>query len=808
MNERTKKLYGVACAGLLHDIGKLYQRADDPNGNEFLTLEARNIESTGCPVRSDQGGRRTHRHVLWTAAFWERHSADLPIAKGMALGPHEMDSAENVSTYHHSPTSGHEWQRLMQLADHCSAGMDRTKYDSNQDGSTEVNDPSQFRKARLQAPWIQQARVAKEYRLSWLSPEGDSPFPVERSENSERTAEYNTLAKELEKVVKAAGKGISDSLVELRYEALQSALEHATWCIPSSTMDVPDISLFDHSRGTAAISVALADYALDGNELHASKLDDSAFRFLIIDLAGIQDFIYDMNPSGFKGMAKVLRARSFFVSTMLEAVEIALLERLGLPRSQTLMNGGGKLVLLISARQEHELAIQEFRRSLDKALLETTHGRLRVLFGLGESFGREAMLQNGLQNAYESAFADLAIQKLRPFASCLEVSTLVGAEFVRDPCDACGKMQRKSEDKEVRYCYLCDRQRSLGEELARKQIVHFVRVKSGEIEEFPGTGLRLVLSDSPQYNESTRRMYQLWDPGVKSGAVPIKYIAHYLPKDDREVITFEELAKRSEKEGKGIEALGIVSADVDNLGQLFASVLKRQNGGLTTMLTLSRQLNFFFGGIIEAKLREGRKNIYTVYSGGDDMFFIGAWDEILEEAGEWSKMFHEFTCGQQHFSAGLSLAKPGVPVHRLREESEEQLHLAKHADEGKNRVSIWNRPVRWDEWKEVEKCVADLEQWRADDILNTGQAYRLLNYARRARKVHIENSLSIEDAMWLPHMRYDITRNLKDKDGAKELHDHLRNLTGEKREEFAKYYDIALTWAIYKTRQSGRKEEK
>ncbi len=812
MEERKRKLYGVASAGLLHDIGKLYQRADDFEGKAFLTTESRKVEDQACPPHWDGSGRRTHKHAVWTAAFWERHSGSLPLAKGIRLAAHEMDTIENVSSYHHNPTSGHPWQELMQIADHCSSGMDRTKA---QDADSDEKGKGNFKSKRLLASW-RETEAPHEHALGILTPEGENVFPTSTRSDEDQTAKYSELARELDSRIDSIKfqyedkeqSGIHESLVELRYEALQSALEHTTWCVPSSTIDIPDISLFDHLRGTAAIAVALADFVMNEQDvMDAEKFGKEFCRFAVLDLAGIQKFIYDMEPTGFKGMAKVLRARSFFVNAMLEAVEIALLKELKLPRSQTLMNGGGKLVLLLPNRDGLGESIQRFQARLEKGLIETTHGRLRVHIGLGDPFGKTAMVVNPeeLKQAYDSAFQDLAIKRLRPFAARIqEVDSARGERFEegKEPCKACGKMMINEHKNDV-YCSLCFAQKQLGEDLVSEPFVHFLEDKDNET--FPGTGLKLELYDKPRYLKNLQRVYRLWDPEVTFEAVPLRYVAHYVPRKNGEVKSFEDLAdegiscRDGDTKKRGIRSLGVLAADVDNLGQLFGSVLSREKGGLTTLIGLSRQLNFFFGGVLQNKLHGS--NIYTVYAGGDDMFFIGTWDALLDAVGEWRTLFHKFTCGTQHFSAGIALAKPGVPVNRLHDEVEEQLKLAKR--EIKNRVSIWGRLIGWEDWNEVVKAKDKFTVWRLDDSLSVGQIYRVLNYARRARRISVENSNLIDDAMWLPHMRYDIGRNLKDKEDKGEIYEYLNDLTMTDNKSFSQFYDIALSWAIYLTREAG-----
>ena len=118
--------------------------------------------------------------------------------------------------------------------------------------------------------------------------------------------------------------------------------------------------------------------------------------------------------------------------------------------------------------------------------------------------------------------------------------------------------------------------------------------------------------------------------------------------------TFEEIAKNAE----GIERLGILRADVDNLGQTFVGgfcneVNQNRYVTLSRTATLSRQLSLFFKLYINKILKEpeysltgkqlNKRNATIVYSGGDDLFIVGAWNEIIELAIDIRKKFAQYT---------------------------------------------------------------------------------------------------------------------------------------------------------------------
>ena len=84
----------------------------------------------------------------------------------------------------------------------------------------------------------------------------------------------------------------------------------------------------------------------------------------------------------------------------------------------------------------------------------------------------------------------------------------------------------------------------------------------------------------------------------------------------------------------GLDALGILKADVDNLGLIMGWGLKGDRFTLSRLATLSRQLDLFFSCFLPDLIasKSEFQNIYTVFAGGDDLFLIGPWNRIMELA--------------------------------------------------------------------------------------------------------------------------------------------------------------------------------
>ena len=64
-----------------------------------------------------------------------------------------------------------------------------------------------------------------------------------------------------------------------------------------------------------------------------------------------------------------------------------------------------------------------------------------------------------------------------------------------------------------------------------------------------------------------------------------------------------------------------------------------------------------------------------VFAGGDDLFVLGPWSDAVRFAETLYDSFHRFTGGNPDvtLSAGVALAKPGLPMRGIKELAEEQL---------------------------------------------------------------------------------------------------------------------------------------
>lgn len=303
----------IVLAALLHDIGKFWQRTGQRHGPGY-----------------DQGDYGEHgAHAKWSADFVERFL------------PAEWKTAVATVLFHHKPRD--LATKVVTAADWLSSG-ERDDADVHAGQHT-----SQLRSlfSRLTLHVDETPAPAHHYALAPLSPASEAIFPREAPlSESERRDAYRRLWDGFAAELARVPRGDPDAYLETLYYLLQKY----TWCVPSAFYrSVPDVSLFDHARTTAAIAAALLKSEIDEAELDALLARESAAwraeRLMLLgaDITRIQAFLYAITA---KGAGRGLRGRSFYLQLVAEAIARWVLRQLGLPPTNLLYVGGGRFYLL------------------------------------------------------------------------------------------------------------------------------------------------------------------------------------------------------------------------------------------------------------------------------------------------------------------------------------------------------------------------------------------------------------------------------------------------------------------------------
>jgi len=756
------QLHDVVLAALLHDIGKFSQRAF--RGLEGAGDKAKRLEDFICPVRE---GRYTHRHAVYTADFILRHLTYLP--EGF-----DRERVLRLAAYHHRPSDVEE--KWIAEADALSSGMER---EEEAEGPTEG-----FRTVVLRAVTNEIALEARapetgevwSVSLAPLDPE--KAFPQrEEGPRPDRTAEYQELWRKF--LGDWARNQVADPWGFIN-RAL-TVLEKYTWCIPSATNVYPDISLFDHLKTTAAIAGCIAS---------EGKVGESPFLLVAGDFGGIQHYLFGIQV-GAGGLARRLRARSLSVSLAVESAVHWILRQLGLPLTNCLQSAGGRFVLLLPHNDDARRWVDEAAKNLGEWAARELGCELQphiATLPIGPAdlrdFGATLdELRTKLEQAKSVPLASVLIDgngwtEERFLLSPLPVAEAGGL------CSSCRRragQPRLVREREVSLCDRCFADAETGQRLVRGRFIAFLELETG-----PGQlpfGRYQIVEEETQIPQ---KAYLAMDLDGGCGTLPHtpvvgRYVARFVPrKEDGALVEFSELAKQS----KGRKALAYLKADVDNLGLILTSglrVTERDRRSISRITALSRTLELFFGGYVE-RLASKFGNVYTVYSGGDDLLLVGPWDAIIDFALRLREDFEQYTCRNPSWSmsAGIALVHENTPVLTAVEEADARLEGAKDTPgestvpwpwppqknaesprPSKNRLVALGTSLPWPQAKEAvskgKRLLSWLEHEDEETKLSTAQVRRLFFYAGLYQRW--QRSGDVMNFRYAPFLAYDIRRN-------------------------------------------------
>lgn len=318
---------------------------------------------------------------------------------------------------------------------------------------------------------------------------------------------------------------------------------------------------------------------------------------------------------------------------------------------------------------------------------------------------------------------------------------------------------------------------------------------------------------------------------VKGASIGIWPIAHNAPvTENDEVLTYDALAELS----SGQPALGVLRADVDNLGSVFREGLDVQEASLSRLASISWHLTLFFSGYVGQLIQESerfRGSTQVVFSGGDDLFIAGAWDVLPSLSRQIRNEFREFAASNHALtlSAGIVLGGPNEPVITLADSAHEAEDRAKKFDSrvggrSKDAVNILGRTVTWEELQLVETMASDLAQLcsREGGGVPRSLLQRLLAIAEIEHQSRRKRSGESIDAVkeraelgrWAWMTAYSMVR-------VAERHPHARGKLYEIRDSLAQpsyggirgerhvieYLEVPTRWAFIVTRKSSSRGE-
>ena len=598
----------------------------------------------------------------------------------------------------------------------------------------------------------------------------DPLFPVSSEPQLSYPSYLRAFVKELDRISFDVDK---DSFACL-YQHLLALLQQYAWCIPSHSNDV---SLFDHLRLSSAIAVCLYIWGEDpgGSE---------EFSLVVGDLSGIQKYIFDIAAVGAGGVARRLRARSFYVSALSDVIGYQAAVLFGVPSGNVIMSSGGKFYVLVPHITGLEERLEVFRREIDSWFYTQFNGEIALnlantCFSSAE-FKASHTGEPGFGGVLASLGKQLSREKQRRFTPVLQQDGLWNEDaFLIRPdfwgeiiCSSCHKFPARHEED---ICDLCERDRTIGKLLPSiRYLAFYQQAQEGQNVLPMPKGWSVRILDKNQLAEASGAylIVKLNNPSIDELAgfpATFRYLANQIPVDShRSPLSFEEIAKK----GGQPELLGYVKADVDRLGTIFAQGLRRDEGGYDTaphIAALSREMDLFFSGWMQHQLSQNSdySSFYTIFSGGDDLFLVGPWDKAAELAQEINRKFHAFTANNPEItlSAGILFTKDRYPIARAAADAEEVLETSKEKEwedeqgtrHNRDQITLLGDTLKW---RAAEAAFAEIKSLkRYQGKMKSAFLYSLIEYGRLYRLWIHEKSVT--GLRYKPMFAYNIARNLK-----------------------------------------------
>lgn len=742
-----QNVYQVTAGGLLHDIGKIIYRAQ--------SLDSRAHSKSGYDAMK---AIMEQTEILHCIRY--HHKKD--------IGQSNLDNDALAF--------------LVYVADNIASGADRRTDDEEEakgfDKSMPLEDIYNLMNNNTARFTHQQGDMNEKQGINF--PQAEVPPYT--------ATQYNKLYQDL-----------LDGLKKIDYQpqyidSLLALLEGYMTYVPSSTnrQERADISLYDHSKITAAVAACIyiylqeqqrSDFKQELLQNETQFMNEQVFMMFSCDLSGIQSFIY--TTSG-EGALKSLRARSLYLEILLEHIADEILREAGLSRANLIYTGGGHAYLLLPNTAKTQQRLTELTTSINSWFIHHFANDLYLAMAWQPCSGNELMNKGDAPDAYQQIFKKLSGQlgakKISRYSA--QELLLLNQTANEDELRECKECKRSATLQEEDICSFCSSIKAISSELIKGDGYFAVLAKplSGHaalpLPDLSSTGdvyLQMLPKAQMLKQLETQQVVRFYGKNeMVTGEALATHIwmGDYHVRIDNAVATFEQLAKSSQ----GVKRIGILRADVDNLGQAFVSGLLRKQEAepgkyltISRTATLSRSLSIFFKYHLNAILKGTAKlpfepfsldgtektkprQVNIIYAGGDDVFLVGSWNEIMECAVDIRKAFALYTQGKLTLSAGVGVFGSSYPLIRMAEETGELEDSAKHLDADKNAVALFgteqiassavelNHCYHWQQFEQevVGEKLRFLQKHlgtkQADQQTNTAFLYQILELLRHANQ--------------------------------------------------------------------------
>lgn len=501
---------------------------------------------------------------------------------------------------------------------------------------------------------------------------------------------------------------------EQRIQPLLQALEKWSSCIPSNLSDgaEADISLYDESKLLAAIASCVSeDLGENAGDWEQEPSTHWAERPLFLlysaDFSGIQKFIYTVSTAN---ALRTLRSRSFVLELLLEHFLDELLTACGVSRCNLLYTGGGHCYALLPNTPRSVEVCSQWSQRMNDWLRRHFGSLLYLAAGWTACSANELNDLPAEQQRYQAVFQRLssaiAAQKLHRYSAAqLLALNRRNAERKGRECRICGNTEHLSGD----VCPVCGFFERVSRDIQTRNLIAISEAPLSEVSlSIPAADnevcLQFVGRGALERGKGIRRVYQKKNAGSPWDEAVLLSVGDYSA--GNQMSDFSAGAE-------GIPRIAVCRMDVDNLGHAFVAGFSSLDGSsrivsLMRTSAFSRQLSLFFKQYINdilsgQYLKRRPLKVSIVYSGGDDVFLVGTWSDVIQAAQRIQEAFDCFSSGSLTISGGIGLFHDHYPIRMAAVETGALEDNAKsHPD--KNALALFqadgSHTYGWSEFRE------------------------------------------------------------------------------------------------------------
>lgn len=262
-------------------------------------------------------------------------------------------------------------------------------------------------------------------------------------------------------------------------------------------------------------------------------------------------------------------------------------------------------------------------------------------------------------------------------------------------CSICHTSSKNTKERDNNLGYVCDICYNLykaGKYLSNEKDNIFIVDNKNNLDKESIVKLLSIHKDSERYlyfGDNFDNIIRTYSKNNLTNKNINLYMGNYNFRKESDLISFEDLLN----EAKGIKRIGVLRCDVDNLGQAFINGFGEYSDIFRTS-SLSRHLSLFFkyhiNFICKSNVGFNNFNLYNneiyfnkdkkiviVYSGGDDVFLVGYWLDVINFSFDLREAFRKYTNNKLTFSAGIGFFHHKYPISKMAEQTGELEELAK-----------------------------------------------------------------------------------------------------------------------------------